>query len=742
MAENLSSRFKIGKLQQGVTANINDYDNLISKLKAAFGGDSYNFEGLDENLRNNKVAQAQHLINKFASNYGNSDFGGGIKVDGILGNQTYGSLNFLNNLLKTNPEIFNDPRNMSIGAKNNGQPLIPRVATPTFNPITKISNRGIESDMLLNENDFKNNFKGKTGQEVWNFLTTAPEGEKYKAFFGVGGPQGMNQSSFLNYFKQNFGSHFGKHNYRDLYKANQNQYNQYVGQMWDINNTLMNYYNNDNNLSDSELNSLIDTYKDDKSKTILGALMSKYRLKGNENTGYQLYDANTPGIGDNSSDYITLNDWYNNRNKKNQDSNTQLESAKNGSKLNYMTQKYQAGGAAPQGDPQQQIIQLVQAAMGGDQQATAQIQQIMQAAQQGDQQAAQLAEVIMQVMNQMQGGGPQVARNGAKLNYIKRLKGECPEGYEMAYFKAGGRVCKKCQKKVEKACGGKQLAKCGTKFHKAGGIMESILSEMFAKGGRMNRNKHTAFGEERGVNVVSTNHAGRWGGRRAFNANGTHNLNPHDKPNKFSAFGDEGKKKPTNVGLVGHKATGKTGRMQNRQKAGTTYKATAFGGEKQKRFHRGAKASSIGRIGSNGYPKGHGGKSGIGKMADGGSLNGVPFYQGGTPKKGIIYRRRETKNVTPFNKEEISYYSPENRIGVMRNIVHPNDTVYSAVMYEPNGAQRGYVQEWIKNGKVDRGIIYNNNIISPSDIKKGQFKTWRDYFEYLNKLPRTVTPRK
>jgi hypothetical protein len=39
-----------------------------------------------------------------------------------------------------------------------------------------------------------------------------------------------------------------------------------------------------------------------------------------------------------------------------------------------MTQKYQQGGAAPQGDPQQQIIQLVQAAMQGDQQATAQIQ--------------------------------------------------------------------------------------------------------------------------------------------------------------------------------------------------------------------------------------------------------------------------------------------------------------------------------------------------------------------------------
>ena len=253
--------------------------------------------------------------------------------------------------------------------------------------------------------------------------------------------------------------------------------------------------------------------------------------------------------------------------------------------------------------------------MGGDQQATAQIQQIMQAAQQGDQQAEQLAQVIMQVMNQMQGGAPgaQVARNGAKLNYIKRLKGECPEGYEMKYFKAGGKVCKKCQRKVQKDSCGKKM-KCGSKFHKEGGIMETILSEMFAKGGAMNRNKHTAFGEERGANVVSTNHAGRWGGRRAFNERGTHNLNPHDKPNKFSAFGDEGKKKPTNVGLVGHKATGKTGRMQNRQKAGVTYKGTAFGGEKQKRFHKGVKGFMGSGLKKNSYPKGQWGKGGIGRI--------------------------------------------------------------------------------------------------------------------------------
>ena len=344
-------------------------------------------------------------------------------------------------------------------------------------------------------------------------------------------------------------------------------------------------------------------------------------LKFNKN---RLNNTSLDTRGYDISNLIRGYDWTKNPTNIQAKTNNGAMIAKNGGTM----QKYQQGGAAPQGDPQQQIIQLVQAAMGGDEQATAQIQQIMQAAQQGDQQAAQLAEMIMQVMNQMQGGAPEqggsapvAARNGAKLNYIKKLKGECPEGYEMKYFKAGGKVCKKCQKKVEKACGGTKAAKCGTKFHRAGGVMEGILNEMFAKGGAMNRNKHTAFGEEKGANVVSTNHAGRWGGRKAFNERGTHNLNPHDKPNKFTAFGDEGKKKPTNVGLVGHKATGKTGRMQNKQKAGVTYKATAFGGEKQKRFHRGAKASSIGRIGSiSGYPKGQGGKSGIGRMSIGGLL--------------------------------------------------------------------------------------------------------------------------
>lgn len=114
---------------------------------------------------------------------------------------------------------------------------------------------------------------------------------------------------------------------------------------------------------------------------------------------------------------------------------------------------------------QQQVVQLVQAAMQGDQKAQQQIQQIMQAAQQGDQQAAQIAQLIQAVAQQMQQQSQEqqvrAAKFGAKLNYIKQLRGDCPEGYETAYYKAGGRLCKKCMKKAQE---GDQLTSVSDQF--------------------------------------------------------------------------------------------------------------------------------------------------------------------------------------------------------------------------------------------------------------------------------------
>ncbi len=119
---------------------------------------------------------------------------------------------------------------------------------------------------------------------------------------------------------------------------------------------------------------------------------------------------------------------------------------------------------------QQQIVQLVQAAMQGDQQAIQQIQQIMQAAQQGDQQAAQLAQMIQAVAQQMQQQQVQAAKFGAKLNYIRQLRGVCPEGQELEYYRDGGRLCKKCVQKHKMQDGGEvpsnpvDAFKCGRKM--------------------------------------------------------------------------------------------------------------------------------------------------------------------------------------------------------------------------------------------------------------------------------------
>lgn len=60
-----------------------------------------------------------------------------------------------------------------------------------------------------------------------------------------------------------------------------------------------------------------------------------------------------------------------------------------------------------------------------------------------------------QFMQKMQGGVK--ARLGAKLNYIKSIKNDCPDGYEKFYFKSGGQIkteCKVCNAKKAMQSGG------------------------------------------------------------------------------------------------------------------------------------------------------------------------------------------------------------------------------------------------------------------------------------------------
>lgn len=115
---------------------------------------------------------------------------------------------------------------------------------------------------------------------------------------------------------------------------------------------------------------------------------------------------------------------------------------------------------------QQAFIQFLAQKTGAktQQELEAAIQQL------GEEGLKQAYAEFMQMMQQQQ---VQAAKFGAKLNYIKSLRGQCPEGYEISYYKVGGTLCKKCMKKqVEMEEGGQMPSdpidqfKCGRKMKK------------------------------------------------------------------------------------------------------------------------------------------------------------------------------------------------------------------------------------------------------------------------------------
>lgn len=64
----------------------------------------------------------------------------------------------------------------------------------------------------------------------------------------------------------------------------------------------------------------------------------------------------------------------------------------------------------------------------------------------------------------MENGTITMAALGAKINYLQTLRGECPEGYEVEKFMAGG--CVKCKKKAQGGVTEVFKDKCGGKAKK------------------------------------------------------------------------------------------------------------------------------------------------------------------------------------------------------------------------------------------------------------------------------------
>ena len=110
------------------------------------------------------------------------------------------------------------------------------------------------------------------------------------------------------------------------------------------------------------------------------------------------------------------------------------------------------------------------------------------------------------------------AKLGAKLNYIKQLRGECPEGYEIEKYLAGG--CVACRKKMKEGasvverfksekCGGKMKKKV-TKAQKGGVTEKSYMDNKTGEKVTVRTHKGRTFEKREDLDGAGTSYKGSW----------------------------------------------------------------------------------------------------------------------------------------------------------------------------------------------------------------------------------------
>ena len=114
------------------------------------------------------------------------------------------------------------------------------------------------------------------------------------------------------------------------------------------------------------------------------------------------------------------------------------------------------------------------------------------------------------------------AKLGAKLNYIKQLRGECPEGYEVEKYLAGG--CVACRKKMKEGasvverfksekCGGKMKKKV-TKAQKGGVTEKSYMDNKKGEKVTVRTYKGRTFEKREDLDGAGTSYKG-YNGKRS-----------------------------------------------------------------------------------------------------------------------------------------------------------------------------------------------------------------------------------
>lgn len=253
-----------------------------------------------------------------------------------------------------------------------------------------------------------------------------------------------------------------------------------------------------------------------------------------------------------------------------------------------MINKFQQGGiiAQIQQLPKEQQQQIMQAFSQWVQQRGLDINQL-----QKDPQT--LEQALRQFMQEMQSQQTRAARHGAKLQYLKSLKNQCAEDEELYYYKKGGSVG------------------CGCKKKEDGGEIKKAQNGAVAK--FKNRKQDQASKDS--IRINSTKGDDELEATRPGNYKPNPKHNPKDPNSRTHIWIPDRTKEPYN-------------KTSKKEKGGKAEKDC--GGSKMKLQKKGGEVCpKCGKV--------HAAGTGCAvakfkKHRQGGSLNGIPFMQQGTPK--------------------------------------------------------------------------------------------------------------
>lgn len=280
----------------------------------------------------------------------------------------------------------------------------------------------------------------------------------------------------------------------------------------------------------------------------------------------------------------------------------------------------------------------------------------------------------MENQQKQQQAQTQKALHGAKLNYFKSLKNQCAEDEEVVYYKKGGSVTCGCKKKeqggeVKKDCGGSAIAK-------------------FKK---MKSGKKITIKQQPLVNPNDTVHVNGIA-YSVTNSDGS----PVDK--RFKPYSGKVEEEDRKKAKKGDKDAQK---RQLKQDLASSEKC----GGKVKKHQEGSVISKF-----KAYRKG-------------GSLNGIPFMQAGTPKGGIEYNPTEIYNPMVHGVIGPTSYDP-----MIHGVVGPKETPqqkvaqYRVAQYKqkyPKATEQTNGQKVMQRGKELLG-----NITALTRVPTNAIKNW------------------